>query len=480
MELDTETQNLSTTNENEREDFEVSLENLDIIDVKPEVCWPTDEGDSKDDIITTELKEDPTKRPKKTKGRKINIKDNRNKKNVITKEIKKKENPVTLKIIDTVKEHQETLEDISNSSNFSFNNIDNDNASDNDSYIVERHDASNPNKDILYDTKTKAKKHEFDSFIAEWKQDLECELCHENYNNFTLLRKHFASKHPQQKCYITCCQHKLTHRVQIVEHIRYHMDSNSFKCTICEKVFLNSRNLNTHMRDQHTTENKERPFECNLCQKRFFKKGALKSHMDTHDSATDFKCGKCGKGFPTEQRRKIHERTVHNVDRICEQCGKTLRGVTALKQHMLEHAGIKKRKWPCDQCNAELTSHFSLKRHKTIHDTTSKVYVCNECGKTATTQMGLQSHKKYVHQLERKFKCTICDKAFKVAHVLREHMATHTGEDLYKCPHCPQTFKVNANMHHHRKKVHPKEWAEARINKVTRFSSLMGIEDKLI
>lgn len=265
---------------------------------------------------------------------------------------------------------------------------------------------------------------------------------------------------------MSCCQRKLKHRFDIVEHIRYHIDPNTFKCKICDKVSTNSRNLNKHMHEKHTAEGQERPFECTTCKKKFAKKCTLKTHMETHDTGKDFKCSECGKGFSTEQRRKIHERMVHNVDRVCDQCGKTIHGVYALKQHILEHAGIKKRKWPCDQCNAELNSRSSLKRHKTVaHHDGSTVYVCSECGKIAPTETALRSHKKFVHQAERKFKCTICDKGFKVAIVLREHMATHTGEDLYQCPHCPKKFKVNANMHHHRKKMHPIEWAEARLNK---------------
>lgn len=38
----------------------------------------------------------------------------------------------------------------------------------------------------------------------------------------------------------------------------------------------------------------------------------------------------------------------------------------------------------------------------------------------------------------------------------------HTGEVLYSCPHCPKTFNSNANMHSHRKKMHPKEFEETR------------------
>lgn len=44
-------------------------------------------------------------------------------------------------------------------------------------------------------------------------------------------------------------------------------------------------------------------------------------------------------------------------------------------------------------------------------------------------------------------------------------MATHTGVGLPTCPYCSKTFNSNSTMHQHRKKVHPKEWEEARIKK---------------
>ncbi|XP_061389724.1 zinc finger protein 718-like [Musca vetustissima] len=338
-------------------------------------------------------------------------------------------------------------------------------------------DGSNGDKKSVKD-KTK----ECDEFIAQWKQELECVCCPATVSNFTLLRKHFRQMHPTEKCYVICCQRKFYHRFHIVEHIRLHIDPNAFRCDECGRCSTNSRNLAKHKREMHTEEGKQRPFECDVCHKKFANKTILRTHMEVHEAGRDYVCSECGKGFPSENRRKIHERMVHQADRVCDQCGKTIHGIYALKLHLMEHAGYKKPKWPCDECNAQLNSHSSLKRHKLIaHHDGSTVYICSECGKVFTSENALRSHKRIVHLIERKFKCNICEKAFKFPKILREHMASHTGEDLYQCPHCPKTFKVSANMHHHRKKVHPKEWAEARINKpVTKKVDIALVSNEII
>lgn len=50
----------------------------------------------------------------------------------------------------------------------------------------------------------------------------------------------------------------------------------------------------------------------------------------------------------------------------------------------------------------------------------------------------------------------------------QEHIAVHTGQDLYSCSYCPMTFKSNANMSSHRKKVHPNEWEANRLKRLTK------------
>lgn len=40
----------------------------------------------------------------------------------------------------------------------------------------------------------------------------------------------------------------------------------------------------------------------------------------------------------------------------------------------------------------------------------------------------------------------------------QEHMASHTGHDLYTCLYCPKTFKASTNKYKHQREVHTEQW----------------------
>ncbi|XP_073828363.1 uncharacterized protein [Musca autumnalis] len=306
---------------------------------------------------------------------------------------------------------------------------------------------------------------EQDELIANLLPSLECDLCKQNFPNYNMLRLHFTKEH-QQKCYVFCCEKKFRRRFMLVEHLRLHLDPETYKCDLCGAICHSSGSLQNHKQFMHEAI---KSHECSICQRKFKSKTIMERHTATHATGKkDFKCVDCGRSYAFEFQLKIHASKVHNDPQVCDQCGKTLNGSAALKHHkMVQHTDDgERRKWSCDICNAQLSSNSSLQSHKlSFHNDGTTAFVCKDCGKVAASEKALLQHKKFVHLLEPKYKCTYCEKSFKRNIHLKEHIATHTGESLYQCPHCPQTFKNNANRHKHRKIAHPIEWAKARENR---------------
>lgn len=183
-----------------------------------------------------------------------------------------------------------------------------------------------------------------------------------------------------------------------------------------------------------------------------------------------------------------HVKLVHlrKFDKICDVCGKSIRGREALARHMEEHTGTPQKAIKCHLCDSTLTTKYGLARHIKMMHTAENLQPmqCEYCLKVSPSLQAHQHHIKYSHNTARSHQCPMCEKAFKRPNELRvscpvkiciislskydlisqrqEHMTTHTGEVLYTCPHCPKTFNSNANMHAHRKKMHFKEWQEYR------------------
>ncbi|KAM7347363.1 transcription factor grauzone-like [Cochliomyia hominivorax] len=309
------------------------------------------------------------------------------------------------------------------------------------------------------------KAREFNDFIAQWKSILECDICNETFSNYDSLNFHFKNKH-NIKCYVKCCERKFNRRCDLVGHIRVHVNPETHKCDICGKLSATKYNLKLHKKFVHE---RDKQFECKQCHKTFAQNSNLERHLLTHVTGSkDFKCEECGRAYVLEVQLKSHIKLVHSDNRICDQCGKTLPSLGALKTHVKEHHEIiEKPTYPCDECGTILGSRVSLKKHKAAyHNDGTTVYVCSICGKVAPNERALMNHRNYVHVKERIHKCPHCDKAFKRPKNLTEHIATHTGEDLYQCPHCPKTFKINTNYHDHRKKAHPVEWEQTRKNRL--------------
>ncbi|XP_017492002.1 PREDICTED: transcription factor grauzone-like isoform X2 [Rhagoletis zephyria] len=299
---------------------------------------------------------------------------------------------------------------------------------------------------------------------------LGCDLCAFVGEDFFAISKHFRLQHPNIKAYIRCCNKKFTQRCRVVQHAYKHEDPHFFKCQECQRVFSDSTTLRSHMISAHAPE-EELNFACDQCPKKFSRKYLLELHRPSHVPKSEhaFVCDQCPSSrFASSRLLKIHISMQHRrAKRVCHVCAKEIRSKAAFEKHLRVHIGDSEPRIKCPRpdCDRWLKDAENLRHHMKRHSVEGQVLTCKECGRTYKNRPALYSHMFYVHPKEV-FACKQCNKTFKKAISLREHMAQHTGETLYKCPFCTRTFNSNANMHSHKKKMHPIEWNTSRKEKL--------------
>ncbi|XP_055378845.1 transcription factor grauzone-like [Condylostylus longicornis] len=297
-----------------------------------------------------------------------------------------------------------------------------------------------------------------------------CSVCQSECHSFSSLRWHFNTKH-KQKGFAICCDKKFFKRSNLVDHVEKHINPESFKCNLCNKICISRWTLKLHISRVH--ENLEPGHQCSFCGKSFKLKTILKRHQLIHmpEEEKKFICNECGKKYPSKGTLSSHIRIYHDrrYAGMCDICGKTYNNKEDVRRHRLEvHEGVAKESVKCKICFKEFATKYQYNIHKVEEhgDPNQKPENrCKYCDKISANSEALKRHIQKVHKAKLKFFCNFCDKVFKTDLSLKEHETTHTGEPLYVCPHCPRTFTHNSNMHHHRKRAHPVEFEQARKKK---------------
>ncbi|XP_037049995.1 zinc finger protein-like isoform X2 [Bradysia coprophila] len=310
------------------------------------------------------------------------------------------------------------------------------------------------------DLKTNGEPEE-EAQIREWFA-MKCDICSETVEFRTLLemRRHFRKVH-DMRGYLrgTCCSKKLYTRAHMLNHIRWHTNSDSLRCRQCDKIFTRISTLRIHMANYHTPRD-SRAFKCTLCPSKFALAALLRAHVSTNHTAKtgeSFDCDKCTKSFRSSLLLSLHIRNIHEstTEYVCEICARTFKTKTTLQSHFdYFHSSKPPPKVQCDVCGVRLRS---LRYHRQLHEHPDPVN-CSICNRKLANQNALRSHISHVHG-EKKHQCQLCNKAFKLRLNLQEHLATHTGEDLYNCPYCEKKFKSSGNFHNHKKVAHFAQWS---------------------
>ncbi|KAH8287261.1 hypothetical protein KR054_005112 [Drosophila jambulina] len=293
-----------------------------------------------------------------------------------------------------------------------------------------------------------------------------CDLCDFSAQYLSELKTHFLDVH-QREYYIKCCGKVFTRASKLMDHIRKHVNPKLFTCTICQKSLNSQDYLATHIETVHNKVaqiGKVLKFPCPKCERTFSSERRMANHLAKHDTdQLEHTCEICCKSFANVHRLRRHIQSIHeDLHRhVCDICGKKFKFKPSFERHLLEHQGVVAPAVECPVCGVWLKNEHSLRLHRFTHDSTDTV--CPHCGKTCTSRTALRGHVKYAHKLTTNLQCTYCEKSFKQQRNLDEHMAIHTGLQLYNCPHCPKECRSRSNMYVHIKQRHADEWLRAKM-----------------
>lgn len=155
-----------------------------------------------------------------------------------------------------------------------------------------------------------------------------------------------------------------------------------FSCKQCDYVAVSEKSLRSHEIVQHL-KSLERLYECSICCESFNVYNQLYRH-----------------------KQKMHEEVEKYV---CNVCGKSLTGASALKNHiMLYHSETPPSiSCPMAGCTKICVTTKQLQNHIKTHNGDKEI--CPECGLLVANKHNLEKHINRVHLKVRNFGCDLCE-----------------------------------------------------------------------
>ncbi|KAK8735196.1 hypothetical protein OTU49_005556 [Cherax quadricarinatus] len=104
----------------------------------------------------------------------------------------------------------------------------------------------------------------------------------------------------------------------------------------------------------------------------------------------------------------------------------------------------------CRVCRVVFYNRGELREHQRSEHNNGRPYQCSHCQKFFTTKNHMEVHVRHKHTSgPNPCQCAMCGKVLSSRTNLRIHMRIHKGERPFECPVCHKTFSRKANMEMH-------------------------------
>lgn len=348
----------------------------------------------------------------------------------------------------------------------------------------------------------KTGKHVKDTSVVKSKT---CQLCQVEFSTFHALKRHMKCHNNLKvfKCYVCSknfhtekelASHATVHDVSLVyscwgcglqfdsgETLQCHRENSScsapvveevssFKCSICDKIFVYQKNFEKHLEFHEHIQNtdKELTVLVNNTETISVDKSRLGAHsteicgLGAHSTeiCSDDVLQKEIETNSIDSQKKTNtdqvlgevpnstsETSKSTSDLMCDFCGQVFKKAMNLYRHKLEHDD--NGMFSCRFCSFVTKTKENLTRHSKKH-LAQLPHICEICGKGFTEKCNLVFHVQS-HSADKQYLCDDCGKSFRAHNSLVAHKRVHLGDRPYKCKYCKQTFTTNSTRKEHEK-----------------------------
>ncbi|XP_013109960.2 zinc finger protein 26 isoform X1 [Stomoxys calcitrans] len=342
-------------------------------------------------------------------------------------------------------------------------------------YTVAEEDSNQNNGEEIYhaEDKTleiqKARRRVIDleNEIALLFPELPCLHCETKCVSFKLLQDHYSLYHPNERCFVICCNYNFFRRSDLADHVAVHLNKVNHKSDKTGRKNFKSEAIK-HNRCPRTNPHKQEYIS--------------KLDLLLEQMKINLQCGLCNTPCPSFKHMKYHFRVKHEDDIthiVC--CGQKIYDYDHIAEHMLRHQEVK-GPFVCEVCHMSFEEKSFLNDHMVMH--VSSIYNSQREQEELETVSSNKAPQEKVTTNKRRcgamldydiaqwmpdIQCLHCEVTCKSFALLQEHYRENHPEHRCVAACCKYKFSRKSELAEHiRYHLNPKEFTCEKCGKSLR------------